>query len=102
MKTKEIIEVLNAFEEGKKLEVHSNGQEWFDFECNEVESIIKAITLGFKIRFKPNQPKIEEVVLLGNLANGFYNFAADFDTHRITFNLVDGEIDCSSVKMEKI
>ena len=53
-------------------------------------------------RVKP-RPVVEEVVLQGNCKSSFAgNSYHSNDTHRITFNTIDGEPDCASVKMEKI
>lgn len=48
-------------------------------------------------RIKP-EPKVETVTMDGN----DIRFSGFFKGHRITFNLIDGEPDCTSVKMEKL
>lgn len=53
---------------------------------------------------KPN-PVVTEVVMYGNANYGSWSCGmslANVDTHKITFNLVDGEPDCNSIKMEKL
>jgi hypothetical protein len=62
--------------------------------------------MGFAYRVKP-EPKVETVTLYGNTDGTTYlNFglrgAVEFDTHRITFDTIDGEPDVNSVKMEKL
>lgn len=55
-------------------------------------------------RIKP-EPKVETKELFGSLKNCFSDYqqtGSFYDTHKLTFNIVDGEIDCSSVKMEKL
>lgn len=52
-------------------------------------------------RVRP-EPEVEVIELYGNEDTSFYRGSSCFDTHCITFNLVDGEIDCSSVKMRKL
>jgi hypothetical protein len=58
----------------------------------------------YAYRIKP-EPKVE-VVVLENDRNGGRSFYEDSgthkNTHRITFNLIDGEPDCDSIKMEKV
>lgn len=53
-------------------------------------------------RRKP-EPVVEERTFYGN-AKGVWNeaFSETYDTHKFTFNVVDGEIDCGTVKMEKL
>lgn len=61
-------------------------------------------------RVKP-KPVVTEVVRYGQVCNGVEPWGGGFaytltqgrkDTHKITFNLVDGEPDCNSIKMEKL
>jgi hypothetical protein len=56
-------------------------------------------------RIRP-EPKRETVMLHGRQAEKDWSFgngeAWPADTHRITFDLIDGEPDCASVKMERI
>lgn len=56
---------------------------------------------GYTYRAKP-APVVEKVTLRG----GTYYFggvqACKNAPYEITFNLVDGEVDCSSIKMEKL
>lgn len=54
---------------------------------------------------KEHTPAIETVVLFGDAAprgHAFSNLRCDYDTRKLTYNIVDGEVDCSSVKMEKL
>lgn len=58
-------------------------------------------------RIKPAEPKVEEVVLAEMFAgNGIWEVKSDDDykndTHRITFNTIDGKPDCASIKMEEL
>ena len=56
-------------------------------------------------RVKP-EPVVEEVVMYTSFPHNPWGFTADNceqdRTHKITFNLVDSVIDCSSIKMEKL
>ena len=66
-------------------------------------------SIKFKnVRKAKPKPVVEEVVMWGGMLETKplkANFcSADFpgDTHKITFNLVDGEPDCNSIKMVKL
>lgn len=52
------------------------------------------------------KPVVKEEIMTGyktkSCGFAFSSYAVGEDTHRITFNTVDGEPDCSSVKMEKL
>lgn len=57
-------------------------------------------------RVKP-EPVVKEVVINGGATAGVWGFDSILspcveDTHKITFNLVDGEPDCNSIKMVKL
>lgn len=56
-------------------------------------------------RVKP-KPVVTEVVMIGGFDHrdswGFGEGQLNPDTHKITFNLVDGEPDCDSIKMIKL
>lgn len=59
-----------------------------------------------KTELKP-KPVVKEVVLYGQLEGSMWAFDSFYqeamkDTHKITFNLVDGEPDCNSIRMEKL
>ena len=57
---------------------------------------------GFAYRVKP-EPVVVTVVMTGGVFSGFARGDEEpDDTHRITFDLVDGKPDCNSVKMEEI
>ena len=85
--------LLMAHHEGKVIETFYAGKwkvcqpEWVD-EC------------AYRVR---TEPRRETVVLHGA---GYEWTQADLpcedDTHRITFDLLDGEPDCASIKMEKL
>lgn len=55
-----------------------------------------------RYRIKPKDPVVETVTMFG--VNGRFSSAyiCRNDTHKITYNTVDGVIDCSSVKMEEL
>lgn len=53
-----------------------------------------------RYRVKP-EPVVEKVCLHGS--NNMFDILRDCrDTHKITFNTIDGEPDCNSVKMSKL
>lgn len=58
--------------------------------------------LSHRVRPQPPAPKVEEVVLYGRHDVQWVFERSPNDTHRITFNLIDGEPDVSSVRMVKL
>lgn len=57
---------------------------------------------GVAYRVRP-EPKVTEIVQFWERdRNNSHSIRRDGDTHRITFNLIDGEPDCDSIKMEKL
>lgn len=94
---------MTAEEKGALLlAVHDGGQlqykhnlDWQN--CNDVFSG------NYAYRIKPD-PKVETVTITGGDGSGFgfYQNGGVNNTHRITFNLIDGKPDCASVKMEEL
>jgi hypothetical protein len=86
--------LLLAAHEGKVIEFMASGTwkedkpGWYDI-------------LAYRI--KP-EPKVEVVTVYGNPSSNvqWVYEQCPMDTHRITFNLIDGKPDCASVKMECI
>lgn len=90
--------LLLAHHEGKTIEYKNSQTPRFDWrECNEVP----AWAGHCQYRVKP-EPVVETITKYGNQSGFFQTQAGRCDTHKLTFNVVDGEIDCSSVKMEKL
>ena len=95
--------LLLASHEGRTLQYWQRGTGgWAD--CNSVAGIHDHEFY----RVKP-EPVVEEVVMYTSRPRNRppgWGFTADNceqdRTHKITFNLVDSVIDCSSVKMEKL
>jgi len=90
--------LLLAHHEGKVIEF-CNGGEWYEPSPCRWHP-------GNAYRVHP-EPKVEAVIVYGSQSsiNDNFHFGPDFnsdDTHRITFNLIDGEPDCDSVKMEDL
>lgn len=85
--------LLLAHHEGKVIEALV-GDKWREVACMGIE------TMAYRVRL---EPKREMVTLHGA---GYEWTQADLpcgdDTHRITFDLLDGEPDCNSIKMEKL
>ena len=88
--------LLLAHHDGKVIEAWMYKEKWLALEPEWIDDIA--------YRIKP-EPKVE-VVVLENDRNGGRSFYEDSgthkSTHRITFNLIDGEPDCDSIKMEKV
>lgn len=85
--------LLLAHHEGDVIEYGYGGGEFLCAKSNDgkwVES--------YTYRIKP-EPKRETVILGWSDELGVGNGMADDDTHRITFNTIDGKPDCGSVKM---
>lgn len=91
--------LLLASHEGKTLQYWKRGTGgWAD--CLSV-----AIYEHEYYRVKP-EPVVEEVVMFTKSPSSYWGWTADGcavdRTHKITFNTVDGEPDCSSVKMKRL
>ena len=81
--------LLLAMHDGKKVEIYSDG-EWRAKK-------FMAFAGDYAYRIKP-EPKVETVTMDGN----DIRFSGFLKCHRVTFNLIDGEPDCNSIKMEKL
>jgi hypothetical protein len=93
--------LLLAYYNGKEIEYNSNtdGAKWSRTFCPMWCSY-------YAYRVKP-EPVVEVKTLFGGYDRG-YNMSNFYDTrypdnsHKITFNVVDGEPDVTSIKMEKL
>jgi len=85
--------LLLAHHEGKVIEFCNDG-EWD-------EANTPAWHPDFAYRVSP-EPKVETVILYGGDHSSWVSYIRDGDSHRITFNLIDGKPDCDSVKMEEL
>lgn len=91
--------LLLAHHEGKAIEAH-DGEGWY----RGGDYISWSNTVAYRV--KP-EAKVETVRLNGgNERQGIWAFRAGTalmgDTHRITFNLIDGKPDVASIKMEEL
>jgi hypothetical protein len=90
--------LLLAHHEGKVIQLFDKADLWFDIEDPEFAD-------GCAYRVKP-EPTVETVTMAGGDGNGwgFYQQAkrAINHTHRITFDLIDGDPDPSTIRMEKL
>ena len=84
--------LLLAEHEGKVIEFWCDG-EWYEIEPIWID------TEAYRVR---PEPKRETVTLYGEPAGPFGEAKWTEDTICITFDLVDGEPDCASIKMERI
>lgn len=56
---------------------------------------------GWAYRVKP-EPKVETVTLYGRHDVQWVLARCQYDTHKITFNTINGKPDCASIKMEPL
>lgn len=92
--------LLLASHEGKTLQYWKRGTGGWE-DCLSV-----VIHENECYRVKP-EPVVKEVVINGGATAGVWGFDSILspcveDTHKITFNLVDGVPDCNSIKMIKL
>ena len=86
--------LLLAAHEGSKVEYYASvDHEWLD--CGELGARWYG---GSAYRIKP-QPKVETVELYGRQDVQWVLERCKYDTHRITFQTIDGKPDCASIKM---
>ena len=96
--------LLLAHHEGKEIEWSSTDgpNMWCDGKWRPCNAVGKFPEYAYRV--KP-EPVVETVTLFGQ-AGFCWAFSHlqedDGDTHRITFDLVDGKPDCNSIKMEEI
>jgi len=83
--------LLLAWYEGKELQCAPGGGSW-------VHMTSGALPVSSIYRVKP-EPKRETVTLYGS---AIPDRRPPVDTHRITFDLIDGEPDCDSIRMEEL
>ena len=89
--------LLLAHHDGKVIEWTGNFGSEFDMDSTRGTPVWSA-THAYRI--KP-EPKVETVNLYSNDC-AYGRLIEAMRGHRITFNLIDGEPDCTSVKMEKL
>lgn len=96
--------LLLAYHEGKVIEWTKNLSGNFENGTADstADGYIPAWSDSVAYRVRPG-PERRTVVLHG-AGNEWVqaDLPCDDDTHRITFNLLDGEPDCNSIKMEKL
>lgn len=91
--------LLLAAHEGQVIQFYNPTSDWwYDLPKEPFQD-------AWAYRVKP-EPQVENVELLGITINNFgWRFdqgGSCADTHRITFSVVDGKPDCSSIKMEEL
>ena len=89
--------LLLARVEGAKIQCKAYGSDWMDkdFSNNKFNS-------DFAYRVKPEPHRKQVALYFGELREGALLSRVRTDTHRITFDLVDGKPDCNSIKMESL
>lgn len=88
--------LLLAYHDGKVIEYYDDGP-WF--KCIDNPSW----SYGNAYRIKPEQKRETVTIYIGRPEGGSWApWCDDDDTHRITFDLIDGEPDVDSIKMERI
>ena len=94
--------LLLAHHEGKVIEWTGHFGSEFDMDSTRGTPVWSA-THAYRI--KP-EPKVETVTLMTAKVYAWvsepYGKCGSQNTHRITFNIIDGEPDCTSIKMEKL
>jgi hypothetical protein len=88
--------LLLARHEGKAIELQIGEGGWV--------KVLPSWNPDAAYRVKP-EPTVETVTLGGFEWNTTWYFKVDHDsrrTHRITFNLIDGQPDCASIRMEAL
>ena len=88
---------------GKRMVGHSDGGVSFDNGNGFCGDAYHKFRIVSRASDRP-EPKVETVTLYGSPSKHIQWCLeqCDLDTHRITFNLIDGEPDCTSIKMEKL
>lgn len=86
--------LLLAHHEGKVIECCAPNEKWFPIEAPSWVS-------HFAYRVRP-EPKRETIVLYDQCATIWTDHNPCDAEYRITFDIVDGEPDCGSIKMEKL
>ena len=84
--------LLLAKYEGKPLQMLIGG-DWFDHDG------IFAVNVAYRIKPEP-EPVVETMVLYGDARGNFATIKFNSDTHKLTYTITNGVIDCDSVKME--
>ena len=71
---------------GEKVQLYTQGYGWggWDGETPFCE-------IPFPIRIRP-KPKRGKVILYGSLSGAYFNNVSELDTHRITFDTLDGKL----------
>lgn len=86
--------LLLAHHEGKVIEEKS---QTFPYDWQDSGGDFPLSHYAYRIC---HEPKVETVELYGRPDIQWVMERCDYDTHRITFNLVNGKPDCTSIKME--
>jgi hypothetical protein len=91
--------LLLAYHEGKAIELQIDEGDWV--------KVLPSWTPYAAYRVKP-EPTVETVAMHGGkYSYTLWNFENDlhkksWHTHRITFNLIDGQPDCASIRMKSL
>ena len=87
--------LLLAHHEGKTIEWFDRGRWITDIKFNPQ----KYTTLSYRVKTEPVR---ETMTLYGSDNSAWLPLPLGLDTHRITFDVIDGVPDCVSVKMEEL
>ena len=96
--------LLLAYQEGKTIEYHYlTDKNWVESRKGAGSNLGWLDDYYYRVQ---RVPVVTEVVMIGGFDHrdswGFDEGQLNPDTHKITFNLVDGEPDCNSIKMVKL
>ena len=89
--------LLLAAHEGKVIEYGYSGSDFCRVKPDDGKWVD-----GYNYRVKPEPYRRQVSLYFGELKQGALVSRVRTDTHRITFDLVDGKPDCNSVKMESL
>jgi hypothetical protein len=91
-------------EKGALLLAHHENPGSVEFLFNEEWTVLKGLGWLDDMRYRVRPEPVREVVTMaGYIDRGYFHVRSGVnDTHRITFDLIDGEPDCDSIKMERI
>jgi hypothetical protein len=95
---------MTPAEKGELLLAHHEGQtiEWSDPRDREDTWDSESIVLWVDFMAYRIRSEVETVTMYGSVNRLFSGCRVGPDTHEITYDVIDGEPDCNSIKMRKL